>query len=307
LAQLVAAQLSGKCAGIFPEAVMHVPVEVARKAREYARKIGADCIVAAGGGSTIGLGKAIALESSIPILAVPTTYAGSEMTPIFGLTEKGEKRTGRDLRVLPRSVIYDPTLTLSLPVGMSSTSGMNAIAHCVEALYADNANPITSMMAVDAIRSLAKGLQILVRNPQDLEARSECLYGAWLAGSVLAATSVALHHKLCHTLGGMLNLPHAETHTVILPHATAYNAGAVPQAMARIADALGAGDAAQGLFDLAKKLGAKLSLEALGAKYADLDRVADAALLSPYPNPRPLERDAIRALLDDAFHGRRPT
>ncbi|MGF6636609.1 maleylacetate reductase [Paraburkholderia sp. 35.1] len=306
LAEDVASRLSGQCAGVFPKAVMHVPIEVAREAREYANRIGADCIVAIGGGSTIGVGKAIALESSIPIIAIPTTYAGSEMTPIYGITENGEKKTGRSLKVLPRTVIYDPFLTLTLPVRMSATSGINAIAHCVEALYAANANPITSMMAEEGIRSLARGLPRVADNPENLDARTECLYGAWLAGSVLAATSVALHHKLCHTLGGMFNLPHAETHTVILPHAAAYNALATPQAMARVAGALAVDDAAQGLFDLAVRLHVPTSLETLGMHFADLDRVADAVLAAPYPNPRPLQYEAIHALLEDAYYGRRP-
>jgi maleylacetate reductase len=306
LADMVAIRLGAQCVGIFPKAVMHVPIEIARQARSYARQTGADCVVAIGGGSTIGLGKAIALESSIPILAIPTTYAGSEMTPIYGITESGEKKTGRDRRVLPRTVIYDPLLKRSLPAAMSATSGINAIAHCVEALYSDNANPITSMMAEDGIRSLAQGLPRVVENGDSLDARVDCLYGAWLSGSVLAATSVAMHHKLCHTLGGMLDLPHAETHTVVLPHATAYNAPAAPLAMARIARALDADDAAQGLYDLAKRLGAPTSLEELGVRSADLDRVADEALISPYPNPRSLQRDAIRQLLEDAWQGRRP-
>lgn len=306
LAHVVTDRLGSQCGGVFPKAVMHVPIEVAREARKHAHAVGADCIVAVGGGSTIGLGKAIALESSIPILAIPTTYAGSEMTPIYGVTESGEKKIGRDIRVLPRTVIYDPELTLSLPVRMSATSGMNAIAHCVEALYAANANPITTMMAEEGIRCLARGLRRVVRAADDLDARVDCLYGAWLAGSVLAATSVALHHKLCHTLGGMLNLPHAETHSIVLPHATAYNASAAPLAMACVSRALGTDDAAQGLFDLATQLDVPRSLEALGMQSTDLDRVTDAALAAPYPNPRPLERAAIRALLDDAYRGRRP-
>jgi alcohol dehydrogenase class IV len=285
---------------------MHVPIEVAREARAYASQLGADCIVAIGGGSTIGLGKAIALESSIPILAIPTTYAGSEMTPIYGITENGEKKTGRSLKVLPRTVIYDPMLTLTLPARMSATSGINAIAHCVEALYADNANPITSMMAEDGIRALARALPRVADQPDDLDARTECLYDAWLAGSILAATSVALHHKLCHTLGGVPNLPHAETHTIILPHATAYNAIAAPHAMARVAKALEVEDAAQGLFDLAVRLNVPTSLEALGMQSADVDRVADAALAAPYPNPRPLQREAIRELIANAYYDRRP-
>ncbi|WP_310359158.1 maleylacetate reductase [Paraburkholderia strydomiana] len=306
LAYSVARMLGDRCRDVLPGAVMHVPIEAARRARAHALDAGADCIVAVGGGSTIGLGKAIALESSIPILAIPTTYAGSEMTPIYGLTENGAKKTGRDLRVLPRTVIYDPELTVSLPARMSATSGINAIAHCVEALYAGNASPFTSMMAEEGIRYLARGLPQVVQRPGDLDARAECLYRAWLAGSVLATTSVALHHKLCHTLGGMLNLPHAETHAVGLPHATAYNASAAPQAMDGICRALEKRDAAQGLFDVAAQLDVPLSLKALGVQFADLDRVADAALTAPYPNPRPLDRAAIRVLLENAYWGRRP-
>jgi len=305
-AQDVAVRLGARCAGIFDRAVMHVPIETARAARDEARRLEADCAVAVGGGSTTGLGKAIALESSLPILAIPTTYAGSEMTPIYGITEGGLKRTGRDSRVLPRTVIYDPSLTLGLPSGLSATSGMNAIAHAVEGLYAEDANPITSLLAVEGIRALAQGLPRVIADPLDLEGRSECLYGAWLCGAVLGSVGMALHHKLCHTLGGTYNLPHAETHTVVLPHAVAYNRAAVPAAMQRAADALGAEDAAQGLYALARTLGAPAALKDLGMREADLDRAAEIATQSPYYNPRPVEYGAIRKLLDDAYHGREP-
>ncbi|MBV9626654.1 MAG: maleylacetate reductase [Xanthobacteraceae bacterium] len=305
-AENVAKRLGTRCAGVFPRAVMHVPIEVARAARDEAKRLGADCAVAIGGGSTTGLGKAIALESALPILAIPTTYAGSEMTPIYGLTEGGLKKTGRDRKVLPKTVIYDPTLTLGLPVGLSVTSGFNAIAHAAEGLYAEDANPIMSLMAEDGIRALAHGLPAIVKNPKDLEARSECLYGAWLCGAVLGAVGMALHHKLCHVLGGTWNLPHAETHTVVLPHALAYNADAAPDAMRRLERALGAPRAAQGVYDLMKALGAPLALKDIGMKQAELDRAAELATTSPYFNPRPIDRQGIRALLDNAFSGRRP-
>jgi maleylacetate reductase len=285
---------------------MHVPVEAARTARSLARELGADTCVAVGGGSTIGLGKAIALEFGLPILAVPTTYAGSEMTPIWGLTEGGVKRTGRDAKVLPRTVIYDAILTLTLPPDLSSTSGMNAIAHAAEALYAENANPIISLMAEEGIRALAKSLPVIVRKPGDLEARVSAQYGCWLCGVCLGAVGMALHHKLCHTLGGTLNLPHAETHTIILPHVVAYNRAAAHEAMTRIARALGTADAAAGLYDLAATVGAKMRLADLGVSAADLDRVADLAMQDPYYNPRPITRDGVRALLGDAYTGRRP-
>ena len=305
-AQRVANLLGERAAGIFPRAVMHVPIKTAREARAEAQRLGADCAVAVGGGSTIGLGKAIALDSGLPILAIPTTYAGSEMTPIYGLTEGGVKKTGRDARVLPRTVIYDPELSLTLPLGLSVTSGINAIAHAAEGLYAQDGNPITALMAEEGIRAMAAALPKLARDPQDIDARADALYGAWLCGSVLGTVAMGLHHKLCHTLGGSFNLPHAEVHTVILPHALAYNAEHAPAAMTRIARALGAHDAAQAAFDLAAAHGAPTSLRAIGMAEGSLDRAADLAATTPYPNPRPLERAALRALLQRAFDGARP-
>jgi alcohol dehydrogenase class IV len=194
-----------------------------------------------------------------------------------------------------------------MPPMLSATSGMNSIAHCVEALYSKDANPIISMMAEEGIRALAAGLRLVMKDPANLDARSNALYGAWLGGVSLGAVGMALHHKLCHTLGGSFNLPHAETHTVVLPHATAYTASSAPHAMARIARALGAKSAAQGLFDLAVSLGAPTSLADLGLKASDLDRAADLAVQNPYYNPRPITREGVKALLQDAFEGRRPS
>jgi alcohol dehydrogenase class IV len=305
-AEHIAGLLGARAAGIFDRAVMHVPIETAREAREAARALGADCAVAVGGGSTTGLGKAIALDSGLPILAIPTTYAGSEMTPIYGITEGGMKKTGRDARVLPRTVIYDPELTLTLPAGLSVTSGMNAIAHAAEGLYSVEGNPVMDLMAEEGIRALGRALPGIRANPQDLEARGDALYGAWLCGIVLGNVGMALHHKLCHTLGGSFNLPHAETHTIVLPHALAYNAAAAPEAMRRIERALEARNAPQAVFDLARDNGAPVALRDIGMKSEDLDRACDIALQNQYPNPRPLERAAIRQLLQDAWEGRRP-
>ena len=305
-AEEVADRLGDRCVGIFPRAVMHVPIEIARAARIEAQRLGADCAVAIGGGSTTGLGKAMALESALSIVAIPTTYAGSEMTPIYGLTEAGLKKTGRDRRVLPKTVIYDPVLTVGLPVGLSVTSGFNAIAHGVEALYAQDRNPITSLMAEEGMRALAQGLPRVLKNPFDLEARSDCLYGAWLCGSVLGVAGTALHHKLCHVLGGTWNLPHAETHTVVLPHAIAYNYAAAPEAMKRIERALNISHAAQGVYDLIKTLGAPLALKDIGMREAELERAAELATQTPYFNPRPPDRASVRELLEAAFHGSRP-
>jgi alcohol dehydrogenase class IV len=262
--------------------------------------------VAIGGGSTIGLGKAIALESPLPIVAVPTTYAGSEMTPIYGLTEGGVKKTGRDRRVLPATVLYDPALTLSLPPQISGPSGMNALAHCVEALYAEDANPLITLVAVEGIRALSRSLPVVVRQPENLDARSDAQYGAWLGGTALGAVGMAIHHKLCHTLGGSFNLPHAEVHTVVLPHAAAFNRDAAPEAMRLAAGALDTADAAQGLYDLAVQVGAPTSLKEIGMPRDGLDRAATLATENPYYNPRPIDYASVRQLLEDAYEGRRP-
>jgi maleylacetate reductase len=309
LAQRVVQRLGARAAGLFPRAAMHVPVEIARAARDEARQLGADCAVAVGGGSTIGLGKAIALEAragEFPILAIPTTYAGSEMTSIYGLTEAGVKKTGKDARVLPRTVIYDAELTLSLPVGLSVTSGLNAIAHSAEGLYAQDGNPIMALLAEAGIRALAGALPQIRQRPDDIEARSRAQYGAWLCGTVLGNVGMALHHKLCHTLGGSFNLPHAETHAVVLPHALAYNAAAVPEAMAALRRALGCDDPPRALFDLAASLGAPASLAAIGMPEDGIERAALLATQNAYWNPRPLERDAIAALLRRAWAGQAP-
>jgi maleylacetate reductase len=303
----VAAALGERAAGLLPEARMHVPIEVATRARDLARELGADGCVAVGGGSAVGLGKAIALEHDLPVIAVPTTYAGSEMTPVWGLTEGGAKRTGRDVRVLPRSVVYDAELTLTLPAGLSATSGMNAIAHAVEGLYAPDATPIVSLMAEEGTRALAAALPRVVADGSDLNARGEAQYGAWLCGAVLAATTMSLHHKLCHTLGGTLDLPHAQTHTVVLPHALAYNQPASPDAVAALSRALaGADDPARALWELAGRLGAPRSLAELGMQQEDIPRIAELAVANPYANPRPVTRDGVDSLLRAAWAGEPP-
>ncbi|UDM52790.1 maleylacetate reductase [Cupriavidus sp. MP-37] len=309
LGERVAGLLGDRAAGVHAEAVMHVPVEVARAARAAAARLGADCYVAVGGGSTIGLGKAIALESAQPIIAVPTTYAGSEVTPVYGLTEGRLKTTGRDARVLPRTVVYDAELTLTLPAEISAASGMNAMAHAVEALYAKDANPIISLMADESIRALAQALPAVVRRPNDITARGQALYGAWLAGVCLGNVGMALHHKLCHTLGGTFNLPHAQTHAVMLPHTAHYNHRAAPQALQRVARALGGGQAADAgplLYRLNQALGIPSGLSALGMPDAGLAEAATLACANPYDNPAPVERAAILALLGRAWRGETP-
>ena len=302
-AEQIAKILGSRAAGIYAEATMHVPIECARAARAEAERLGADCAISIGGGSTTGLAKAIALESSLPIISIPTTYAGSEMTSIYGLTEGGVKRTGRDPRVLPRVVIYDPTLTTSMPIGLTAASGMNAIAHAAEGLYAQDANPVISLIAEEGIRAMAAGLRRVLREPDNLDVRSECLYGAWLCGIVLGSVGIALHHKLCHTIGGSFNLPHAETHTIVLPHSIAFNAPATPDAMHRIARALGSTSAASGLFELVRALKLPHSLREIGFQPEDIDKAAGLAMRNPYWNPRPFSQQDIRELLERAYVG----
>jgi maleylacetate reductase len=287
----------------FDDAVVHVPDHVAASARNIAQAVSADCLIAFGGGSSIGVAKAVALTMGLPIIAVPTTYSGSEMTPIWGRTSHGQKQTGRDPKVQPRVVIYDPELTLGLPADVSALSGMNAIAHCIEALYAADATPASTDSAIRGIELLSQSLPQIVANPGSLPAREAALEGAWLAGSALGSVQMALHHKLCHTLGGAFNLPHAETHAVLLPYTAAFNRQAAQDAMRLAALALNAPDAPVALLDLEWRIGTPLSLEKIGMKETDLDHAADRAVERQYPNPREVTRAEVRALLDAAFRG----
>jgi maleylacetate reductase len=284
----------------FAGAAMHTPVDITEAALAIVKAEGCDGTIALGGGSSTGLGKAIAFRTDLPQLVIPTSYAGSEMTNILGETADGAKTTRRDAKIQPESVIYDPDLLATMPDNFAATSGLNAIAHAVEGLYAVDGNPIVSLMAEEGIAALAAAL------PKGKAGHDEALYGAWLCATVLGSVSMALHHKLCHVLGGSFNLPHAETHTVILPHATAYNAKGSPNAMARIARALGTATAAGGLYDLAKQLSAPLTLKELGMPEDGLDKASDIAAANPYANPIPIERNAIRTLLSNAYSGLRP-
>jgi alcohol dehydrogenase class IV/protocatechuate 3,4-dioxygenase beta subunit len=298
--------LGSRVAAEFDGAVPHTPVPVTERALEIARANEIDLIVSVGGGSTTGLGKALALRTNLPQLVVPTTYAGSEVTPSVGQTENGVKTNTRDPVVLPRTVVYDVDLTLGLPVPFSVTSGINALAHAVEALYSQQANPVTDGMAIQAIEAIGAGLPAVAAAPEDTGARAELLRGAWLAGMCLGAVSMGLHHKLCHLLGGAFDLPHAETHTVLLPQVMAYQAAAVPEVMTRIAHALRAPDAPSGVFDLIARLNGPTSLAQLGFKESDVDSMAEAAVAKPYPNPAPLTRDGIAGVLRAAHAGARP-
>jgi len=306
-AELITNHLGDAAIGICARAVMHTPVEVTKAAVEDLRALQADGIVSIGGGSTIGLGKALSVRTGLPQIAIPTTYAGSEMTPILGETEDGTKTTRRDPAILPATTIYDVDLTMELPHSLSVTSGMNAIAHAVEALYAPDGNPIIALMAEESIRSIASAMRLITQHPKNTEGRRLALYGAWLAGTCLGSVSMSIHHKLCHTLGGSFDLPHAETHTIILPYATAYVAETVPEAMAAVRRALKTGgSAAEGLQQLAIDIGAPTRLAEIGMREEWLDRAAELAVANPYWAPKPFDRQAIRTLLGKAFSGERP-
>ncbi|PKS10909.1 hypothetical protein jhhlp_002667 [Lomentospora prolificans] len=304
-AEQVKKLLNDEVAGLFSDATMHTPVDVTERAVAFAQSTKADSLVSIGGGSTIGLGKAISVRTGLHHITIPTTYAGSEVTPILGETTGGLKTTRSDPSILPNTVVYDVDLTMTLPVGLSATSGVNAIAHAVEALYAQNTNPIINMFAQEGVKSLAAALPEIIKDPSAQAARSSALYGAWLCGVCLGNVGMSLHHKLCHTLGGSFNLPHAETHTIVLPHALSYNAPKVPQAMKKLAEVLpeSDGDAVKGLNVLLDKLQVKRGLKELGMKEEDIDKAADIAVSKPYWNPREVEREAVRELIRRAWAG----
>jgi maleylacetate reductase len=306
LAKRVGAALGERSAGVHPRAAMHVPHEVVETCRRAARESGASGCVAVGGGSTIGLAKAVALQDPLPYLAIPTTYSGSEMTPVWGVTRAGEKHTGRAERVRAATVVYDVDLTLGLPVRTSVASGINALAHAVEALYAENSSPIVDLMAGQGVDAVVHGLPGVVDEPSDSDARAQALYGAWLCGCCLGATTMGLHHQLCHLLGGAFGLPHAETHSVLLPYSLAHNASRAPKAMTVLADALGTDEPVTKLWRWSRRLGTPRSLAELGLTQGDIDPVVEAATRDPYPNPVAVQPDAVRALLHAALQGAPP-
>ena len=294
------------------DVVMHVPVEVAERARAAAADNGVDVLVSVGGGSTTGLAKAVAMTTGLPIIAVPTTYAGSEATPVWGLTEGAKKTTGIDKKVLPKVIIYDAALTMSLPVEMSVASGLNALAHCVDSMWAPNADPINAAFAAEGIRSLATGLPRVVADPMDLDGREHALYAAYLSATAFASAGSGLHHKICHVLGGKYNLPHAQTHATVLPYVLAFNGPAAPDAEGRIAAAFrgtgaGAASALDGLVSLKEELNAPRALADYGFAEASIDEAAEAILPSvPPSNPRPVTAADLRALLRAAWSGADP-
>lgn len=298
--------LGKRAAGLFDQAVMHVPVATVDQAIQEVERLNADCSVSIGGGSTTGLGKALALKMDLPNIVIPTSYAGSEMTNIWGITENERKVTGRDDRVVPTLTLYDPVLTLTLPAEFAGPSGLNAMAQAVVNVAAENTNPIVAIMATEAVRALSHSLPKVIVEPENMQARAEALYGACLAGGSLGTGTTSLHHRLCHTFGGTFNTPHAETHTILLPHCVAYNAAATEAGTRRLADAMGVENAALGIFELAKTVGAPTALKDIGIQESDLDKAAEIATETPVNNPEPVTTERVRALLQNAYEGVEP-
>lgn len=300
--------LDHRAAGLFDQTMMHVPHHTLAAAREMASELGVDCTVALGGGSTTGLGKALAATEGIDNIVIPTSYAGSEMTDIWAVTEADRKVTKRHVSVVPTLTIYDPALTLTLPPKFAASSGLNAMAQAVVNVATDKPNPIISSMALSGIQALAESLPIILDEPENLDARSKALYGASMAGAALGTGITSLHHRLCHTFGGTFNTPHAETHAILLPHSVAFNTEAAAEGTRLVAEALGAGtgadSAARGIHELAKRLGAPTKLSEIGIKQSDLDSAAQIATENPLNNPAPVNKELIRALLENAYHGR---
>lgn len=289
------------------EVVMHVPLEIAEQARAAAAQAGIDLIVCVGGGSTTGLAKAVAMTTGIQIVAVPTTYAGSEATNVWGLTEAARKTTGVDDRVLPTTVVYDAALTVSLPMDMSVASGLNGMAHCVDSLWGPRADPINAALAAEGIRALSQGLPTITANPEGLDGREQALYGAYLSAVSFASAGSGMHHKICHVLGGTFNLPHAQTHATVLPYVLAFNAPHAPEAEARMAASFGSTTALEGLQALRHELDAPKALKDYGFTTDQIAQAVEIALPSiPDSNPRRVTTENLTALLTAALNGDDP-
>ena len=302
----IAELLGPLTAGVYSDAKMHVPANTLEDATRVAAEFDADCTVAIGGGSTTGLGKALAVREDLPNIVIPTTYAGSEMTDIWAVTEKERKVTARDVRAVPTLTIYDPELTLSLPGPFAVTSGLNALAQAVVNVATDKPHPMVANIALDGIRALGRALPVIHDDPNDMEARSEALYGASMAGAALGTGKSGLHHRLCHTFGGTFGTPHAETHAILLPHSVAYNATAAAEGTQKVADALGLPVAATGIYEFAQRLGAPNSLQQIGIREEDLDKAATVTLETEIINPEPVTEKRLRALLENALTGKPP-
>jgi maleylacetate reductase len=297
---------AGSIVDVMAEVNPHVPREDVDDVRERVARADVDVVLTIGGGSATGLGKAVVLETDAQLIAVPTTYAGSEVTRVYGITENGRKMTGVNERVLPRTVIYDPELTTTLPPSPTASTGMNAIAHCVEALYSEKASPTTDALAQEGLEILPGALSASVSDPNDKAGRSAALYGSYLGGLAMATTKMAIHHRICQVLGGAFHLPHGETNAAVLPHAVAFNRPAAPSAVARVGRYLGASDPSAALYDLAESLGTANSLRSLGMRAEEIPLGADLVMDGDFYNPRKPTRADVVKIIKAAYQGRRP-
>jgi maleylacetate reductase len=289
---------------------MHVPEELVRQVHDDARVRDIDLIVAVGGGSAIGLAKAIALNEGPPFIAIPTTYSGSEMTPIWGTTRDGAKTTGRDERVRPLAVLYDPTLSKDLPLRIAVPSALNALAHCMEAFYAADANPLATLAAREGAGAIVRSLRAIAAGDFSPNIHAQLLLGAYFAGLALGMVQMGLHHKLCHVLGGSFNMPHAETHAILLPYTHAFNANAAATALQPLRELLGAStpdESSKTLHDLVqaslRAAGAPRALSELGFDARQAAPAAEIATATPYANPRAMDSASITRLLEHATEG----
>jgi maleylacetate reductase len=306
LGDRVASLLGDRCAGLWPEAVSQVPIELARRGRQAARDVGADCIVSVGGGAAVGLGKGISLELGLPIIAIPTTYSGSEVTGFCGITIDGVKRMHTSLNMLASTVIYDPELTLGLPADISAASAMNALAHCVDAIYVPTVDPVTVLAAIEGARVIAHAAPRVIARPDDIHARSELLYGAYLGGVALTG-GFALQHGLAHVLGGSFNIAHGLSHTLVLPYVAHYNSAFAPVPLRQLADAIGAPSLGAGIHDLARSLNIRMGLTDTGLDPSALDTAARITVETDDGyNPGPVTVEVVRGILDAAWNGERP-
>ncbi|WP_037451112.1 maleylacetate reductase [Skermanella stibiiresistens] len=306
MAERVVERLGGRCVGLMPEAISQVPIELLHRTRAKARGMDVDCLVSVGGGASIGLGKGIALDLDVPVITVPTTYSGSEMTGFCGITIEGVKRMHQSLRMLASTVIYDPALSVSLPVAVSAASALNALAHCVDVIYVPTASPVIIQAAGEGARAILDALPRVARQPDDLEARADLLYGAYLAGAALTG-GFALQHGLAHVLGGTYGVPHGLSHSLVLPHVTAYNARFAPAGMAKLAASMGVTDVAGAIFDMTKAVGLPIRLTEVGFDGGAIDEAARITVETDNGlNPGPVTVEAVRGILEAALAGRRP-
>jgi len=296
--------IGGAAIGVLAEAVSQVPIELAERSREQARDLDADCLIAVGGGAATGLCKGIALEHPLPIIAIPTTYSGSEMTAFCGITIAGVKRMHRSRNMLAATVVYDPELSVSLPAAVTASSTMNALAHCIDGIWQPTLSPLVAHAAAEGVQVLVGALPKVLADPRDLFGRTELLYGAHLAGGVLAG-GFTLQHAIAHTLGGSFGIEHGLAHSLVLPHVTRHLQSVIPDLMAPIAATLGTDDIAAVVADLARTSGLPSSLLEVGLTAADVERAVDITM-STEPNPDepvPVTADVVRAILEAALCG----